>query len=130
MDAYWFDTSGYYQSKKQAKPSKIGEDAKKQKICCAACGNIITCQTDAIEISGAHQHLKTNPQGRQFKIRCFSTATGCACYGDATDYYTWFSGYSWRFAHCSKCTIQLGWHFKGDGSFFGLIGEQLKHCND
>ncbi|MDM8517965.1 cereblon family protein, partial [Desulfobacterales bacterium HSG16] len=60
-------------------------------------------------------------------IGCFSAAFGCARSGVPTSEYTWFAGFSWCFAMCSKCQIHLGWHFlaEGDKNFYGLILNQL-----
>ena len=130
MNAYWLDTSAQYQHKKQVDFDKANEEVREQKFCCAVCDNIITSQSDAIQVYGAHQHTKLNPDGRRFLIRCFSEAIGCALYGEATSYHTWFAGYSWRFVHCEKCNIQLGWYFQENDYFFGLIKEQLIRCDD
>ena len=129
MDAYWFDTSGQYQRKKEPGLRETSEDIQRQNLCCAVCGNNITSSNDAIQIEGAHQHTKLNPEGRKFLIRCFSSGAGCRYNGDATTNHSWFSGYSWRFAHCSKCNIQLGWVFQGNEQFLGLIHEQLIPCD-
>lgn len=129
MDTYWFDTSGQYQHKKKPGFREAGKDTEKQNLCCAVCRNMITSRDDAIQIEGAHQHTKLNPEGHKFLIRCFSLGASCRYKGDASTFNTWFGGYSWRFAHCSKCDVQLGWFFQGKEQFLGLIQEQLISCD-
>ena len=133
LDTYCFDSAGRFQIKQQAETGQLDEanaTFRRQKYCCAVCGYVITTQGDAVEVDGAHQHARINPDGRRFLLRCFSIAAGCGYHGDATSYHTWFTGYAWRYAHCSRCQSQLGWYFQGNGSFYGLISEQLVHCDD
>lgn len=130
--SYWFDTSGQF----DINPDDIviGEDDNDShetpKYCCAVCNNRITAETASTTVGGQHRHAKTNPQGRTYVIRCFTTAPGCFTTGTPTSYFSWFSGYVWSFAHCAQCQAQMGWFFQGTDSFFGLLAEQIKYCDN
>jgi hypothetical protein len=96
-------------------------------LACARCRNTITRRTAAIEVSGAHVHNFTNPDGLRFRIGCFGKAYGAEPSGAPTTYFTWFPGYAWQAEHCSACAIHLGWRFRKTPSeiFHGLILDQL-----
>ena len=130
MDIYWFDSSGKYLHKKNLKTTSKSDDTKRYKLCCAVCGNPVTTNVEAIEVEGSHEHVKINPQQRQFILRCFLSATGCRLAGEPTTDFTWFSGYAWRIAECNRCGTQMGWFFEGGKQFFVLIAEMLKPCED
>lgn len=129
---YWFDTSGQFHKTPDDFVIDWEEESwrKQQVYCCAVCKNRVTGEVDAIYVEGRHEHHKINPQGRQYRIRCFSTAPGCRTAGEPTRYFSWFNGHAWRFAYCGQCNAQLGWFFEGSGRFFGLIGEQIKQCDN
>ena len=47
--------------------------------------------------------------------------------GEPTTEHSWFPGYTWRIALCSRCRNHLGWLFQGHGEgFYGLILTQLR----
>ena len=94
---------------------------------CAACGHPITTRQETISINGSHEHTFTNPHGLVFRIGCFGAAPGCLGIGDATEAWTWFSGYKWRIAVCRQCRNHLGWAYRSEAadSFFGLILDRL-----
>ena len=99
-----------------------------QRWCCAACRAQITDETCLIPIEGQHEHHKVNPQGHAFQFRSFKYAEGCVPIGEPTAEHSWYSGYLWQFAHCTRCHSQLGWYFAGAESFFGLINQYLVRC--
>jgi hypothetical protein len=103
------------------------EEEEKDFLRCKRCGNKITSLKYMIPINGLQQHTFSNPYGIVFEISCFSMAEGCINAGAPTTEFTWFSGYSWRFAFCAKCQTHLGWFYqsKGWSSFYGLILDQL-----
>ncbi len=94
---------------------------------CCQCHQVITTETDRINIQGAHQHCFANPYGIIFQIGCFQTAKGCGYTGSLTEKWSWFKGLSWRIAICNMCLIQLGWLYVSPGgeSFNGLILNRL-----
>lgn len=99
-----------------------------EQIVCRQCNYIITKPEERIQVNGSHQHTFANPNGLIFEIGCFQTAKGCGYTGQATEEYTWFSGYSWRIAVCGKCLTHLGWLFSssmGSSRFYGLILNKL-----
>lgn len=105
------------------------KDLEKEKryILCKFCKNRITSADHAIEISGNHQHVCTNPEGDKFNIGCFAKADGCAATEGWTLEFTWFVGFSWRVTVCSSCNVQLGWQYQAmdDRSFYGLVVNRL-----
>jgi hypothetical protein len=99
-----------------------------EQILCRQCHQIITRPEEKIQVNGSHHHTFANPLGLIFDIGCFQTAEGCGYTGQATEEYSWFSGYAWRVAGCGKCLIQLGWLFSssmGSTRFNGLILDRL-----
>jgi hypothetical protein len=96
-------------------------------IRCAACLQIVTSNRERFEISGASEHLYTNPHGFRFHIICYREAPGCLTAGEPTCLHTWFPGYDWCYALCGNCRIHLGWHYSMDdgGCFYGLIKDRL-----
>lgn len=100
-------------------------------LVCAACGNKVTRESERIEVSGAHQHNCTNPQGITFHIGCFGRVTGCGNVGPVTAEHTWFQGYQWQVAVCTRCATHLGWRFvSAGGGFHGLILDRLTSGRD
>ncbi|MCK5716378.1 MAG: hypothetical protein KAH77_02735 [Thiomargarita sp.] len=100
---------------------------EKSTIFCKMCQHPITFPENKIEINGQHRHVFSNPVGFSYEIGCFSLANGCINKGVASLEYTWFKGFFWRFAICSKCYSHLGWVYQsGNDSFYGLILETLE----
>jgi len=86
----------------------------------------ITTSKAAFEIEGKHRHTFFNPHGIVYEIGCFSRAPGCTVSGRPTTDFSWFSGFAWRYAHCSGCRQHLGWQFISSGrDFFGLVTSKL-----
>jgi hypothetical protein len=95
-------------------------------LVCSNCEHPISTEEQRIEISGAHSHTCTNPHGIIFQIGCFSRAPGCAPVGPPSMEYTWFPGCNWQVAVCGNCHIHIGWLFRGEDRFYGLILTRLK----
>ena len=94
---------------------------------CGNCLAAITTTSDESVRNGRHRHALFNPAGVLFEIGCFAKAPGCALYGEATDEFSWFAGFMWRYALCANCHTHLGWFYeKSDSSFFGLILPELR----
>lgn len=101
-------------------------DDEKRFIICKNCKNAITSFKNVIEINGSHQHTFKNPRGIVYQIGCFISARGCIDVGNPTAEFTWFPGFSWCYAICSRCLIHLGWNYQSTGeSFYGLILDNL-----
>ncbi len=95
-------------------------------ILCRRCKNEITTAEHMIAVNGRHQHSFTNPAFITFQIGCFSSASGCHIHGIPTYEFTWFPGYAWAIAVCSKCLLHLGWYYQSEeATFFGLIMDNL-----
>lgn len=93
---------------------------------CAKCHAPITSRRNRITVNEQHEHVFANPAGYIFHIGCFREARGCMITGEETDYFTWFPGYTWRYALCGRCITLLGWAFRSQESvFFGLIVDKL-----
>jgi hypothetical protein len=106
-------------------------DREKEKIekylVCAYCAHIITSPDDAIAVDGSATHSLTNPAGITFNIGCFREAPGCSTAGEPTSEFTWFPGFMWSYALCSRCRAHMGWRYQsGMTSFFGLILDNLR----
>lgn len=95
-------------------------------IRCAECDHPITSESERVEVHGAHEHRRVNPDGDDFHVGCFGRAPGCAAGGEPTLHWTWFPGYAWRIAHCRGCGEHLGWAFSGEGRFHALILPRLR----
>jgi hypothetical protein len=99
---------------------------KKDALCCAACKYPITREQDRIQVNEQHQHVFANPHGYIFQIGCFAQAPGCLIAGEETAFFSWFPGYTWRYALCGQCGTLLGWAFRSQMSqFLGLILDRL-----
>jgi len=96
-------------------------------LLCQRCFQIITSISEMIEVSGHHHHTFANPEGILFEIGCFKKAWGCWYMGPATGEFSWFKGFQWKVAVCSRCLTHLGWFYvsSDSGSFHGLILDRL-----
>ncbi len=112
-----------------AVPENLQKEAVKKGryLLCRQCLQVITQESEQIEMAGAHRHTFANPHGIVFEIGCFRTAAGCGFTGPPTDEFTWFKGFVWRVAFCSACQTHLGWLFTSSGNkqFLGLILDRL-----
>lgn len=100
------------------------------RIVCRQCLQLITIESERIEIGGAHQHTFANPAGLLFQIGCFGSAQGCAPAGPPETRWSWFAGYRWQAVLCSSCLVHLGWRYTGAaGTFYGLILHRLLQEN-
>jgi len=97
-----------------------------KRLCCAMCRFPITSPRYRIKVQGGCDHTFSNPDGLRFHIGCFCSAEGCIGSGEDTGKWSWFAGYSWKYALCANCGAQLGWLYRGDeGCFYGLILKRL-----
>lgn len=111
-------------------PEVKAEDATRTKepdapLCCARCGHPVTREGHRTTVGGRHEHTRVNPLGIVFHFGCFSRAEGCDTVGPPTAEESWFPGYRWEIAGCGACHTHLGWAFRGEGGFFGLILDRL-----
>jgi len=118
------------QKKNSSGPGSNTREKKQDEtpLICSNCSSAITTARQAIAINGQHEHAFFNPTGIAFEIRCFRLAPGCRLQGKPTTEFSWFEGYSWQFAHCDNCLIQLGWFFRSvekQKSFFGLMSGRV-----
>lgn len=94
---------------------------------CRACDLEVTTRSLRIDMSGAHAHAFVNPNGVRFEIGCFAAAPGCVDWGQASEAFSWFPGWSWQIAVCGRCSRHLGWHYRlAEGTFHGLILADLR----
>ncbi|HAS89588.1 MAG TPA: hypothetical protein DCS48_09835 [Desulfovibrio sp.] len=102
------------------------EEFNEKAITCRECGFEVTNNSFSTNVKNSHEHAFFNPHGYVFQIRCFSAATGCVTLGKPSAEFTWFAGYTWQIATCSKCKTHLGWHFQSSSnSFYGLIKDKI-----
>jgi hypothetical protein len=94
---------------------------------CRSCGGLITHSDRLIRIAGTNRHHHVNPAGSECDFHTFLACPGAVALGDATENYSWFSGYDWRMAVCSQCGQHLGWYyeaisrFERPGEFWGIL---------
>lgn len=94
-------------------------------LICRRCKQLITSESDAININEQHIHTFMNPAGIIYTFGCFQNAKGCVSDGKSTLEYSWFRNYSWQIALCSGCHEHLGWFFQNGQKFFALILDKL-----
>jgi hypothetical protein len=95
-------------------------------LACAVCRQWITAARMAISIDGAHAHERTNPAGERYRFGCFLAARGLVLHGFPSHEVTWFPGYAWEIAACSRCAEHLGWRFtSADTTFYALVLDRL-----
>lgn len=100
--------------------------ARPRRIVCKRCGHWLTTADARIEVGGSSEHIRENPHGLVFHIRCFARAPGAAAIGAPTTEHTWFAGYGWQVALCGGCRRHVGWAFTGGAArFWGLIADRL-----
>lgn len=100
---------------------------------CRVCGRRIARADDGASFDGGQHHRFINPSGIAFRIALFRDAPGCRHDDVATEYFSWFPGYTWRIALCNGCASHLGWAFECIGepgigepsAFHGLIEDRL-----
>jgi len=129
---YRFDTAG----KDPEAIKRLAEDAldeteePSRRLVCHNCRYLITTDNRRIEVAGGHSHTCTNPHGIVYQVECFSAAPGCREIGAAYQEYSWFTGYRWQVAICGQCQEHMGWQFRGEHSFYGLIRDRLRVADD
>ena len=95
-------------------------------ILCGSCGAEITSDEHRIDVDGKFEHTFANPAGILYTIGCFDEAPGCGAFGEETDEFTWFPGYTWQIVLCRDCSSHLGWRYwSSDREFYGLILARL-----
>jgi len=99
---------------------------------CIGCDGLITHSDRLIVIGGTNRHLFVNPSGVECDFHTFYSCPGAIAVGEATEAYSWFSGYYWRMAFCRHCGQHLGWHYEAVSKyerpleFWGILAENLK----
>ena len=101
-------------------------DSSPDGLICGTCGHSITTSQNRIAVAGSHIHRCMNRAGFLFELGCFDEAPGCNVTGEKDDDYSWFPGYTWRYALCAQCQSHLGWLFENDDVFFGLVNNRLR----
>lgn len=95
-------------------------------LVCAKCGHPITSEGQRMQMGGGHRHTFANPHGVVFQIACYASAPGCSTVGGDQMDFTWFPGYAWAVAQCSRCGAHVGWRFRcGAHVFHGLVYDRL-----
>lgn len=102
------------ENRDQNNPSEEEQVQEKRVILCAFCANTITDESQVISVNGSHRHVFVNPHGLVFDTGCFKECSGCIVDFRASVEFSWFHGYSWRIAACSRCHQHLGWLFSSN----------------
>lgn len=122
---YLFKKSGSGLSEKvKTTPQKLMEDGPGI-YRCHSCKHVITHKYEQITMQNSHTHHFTNPAGINYHIACFSHAEGCVETGPLVSEHTWFAGYRWQVTLCAGCHEHMGWLFRGEDFFYGLICNRL-----
>ena len=108
---------------KAARDKSTGK--KKRMVVCKKCGHVITSDSERISINGQHVHTRMNPAGIEYTFACFREAPGCRQEGTPSYEHAWFSGYNWQITVCAGCGEHLGWLFRHQDVFYGLIKDRL-----
>jgi hypothetical protein len=131
LKIYNFDESSIQDIKEITKnlTKESEKELKDDNVYCAICDNVISNIKEKTTVAGSFQHTFTNPSNYIFNIGCFKSAPGCSSKGLFTDQFTWFNGYSWKYALCGSCGSHLGWVYRdrGKSGFFGLILDRIKY---
>jgi hypothetical protein len=131
---HWAPASPYYFFDRKSDVARERELLRKsddaalqqRRLFCARCRHSITAHDERIAVNGNQEHNVVNPLGLRFHIACFRQAPGCSVSGPDTIEHTWFAGYAWSIASCSRCNTHLGWLFtSADNRFYGLIVDRL-----
>jgi hypothetical protein len=93
---------------------------------CIVCEREVARLGDRVQVGGGELHTFVNPQGQVFELVCFAKAEGVVALGEPTLEFTWFPGHAWRFGLCRACGAQIGWHYQGPSSFWGLVRTALR----
>lgn len=114
-------------AKEQAQDQRDAGVPSDDALRCVVCDHRITDRSYRTERSGAHEHTFVNPGGVMHHLGCFVAAPGCAHVGLTEEAFSWFPGWSWQIAVCSRCHTHLGWIFRCAGEqFHGLILSTLR----
>jgi len=116
-----FDTlsgEGERKIKTERRKEKAGQG---RKLLCHRCRHPITEAGMAIVFDGNHVHSRVNPVGITYDFACYRHAPGCTVAGPPVWEYSWFTGYAWQIALCGQCGEHMGWRFRGEELFFGLV---------
>jgi hypothetical protein len=77
-------------------------------------------------MNGMHEHTFANPHGIIYRIGCFRDAPGCVAFPEEVKEFTWFDGYAWAHAMCSRCGNHMGWKYRIEHDcFHGLVLDRL-----
>lgn len=106
---------------------RMDEDEEVERVVrCATCDHVVAKAEDRFIKDGREDHVFTNPEGLTFQIACWREAPGCAGFGQESDEWAWFPGWTWQVAVCAGCLTHLGWFFRRDASsFVGLILDRI-----
>jgi hypothetical protein len=92
---------------------------------CAWCHNRVANEKDRFQYEGKDEFTFSNPERIRFEIILFSQTLGCRRTGVPTLEHTWFAGHAWSYCHCDQCRQHLGWFYKGQHQFTGLIRSRI-----
>lgn len=105
------------------KPVSHTTDAP-QWLHCRLCDHRLT---SAVQPGGAY----VNPHGYVHDLLISTTAPGVSENGPIVTEFSWFEGYGWQLAHCSRCHAHVGWCYVATADqqpdlFYGLRRASLR----
>lgn len=92
---------------------------------CAWCLNRVANERDRFAYDGKDEFTFANPEQIRFHIITFSQTLGCRSAGVPTLEHTWFAGHAWLYCLCDRCGQHLGWYYRGQHEFAGLIKARM-----
>jgi hypothetical protein len=92
---------------------------------CGWCHNLVANERDRFRYDGQDEFTFANPEGIRFAIITFAPTRGCRQAGAPTFEYTWFPDHAWSFCLCARCRQHLGWFYRGQHEFAGLIKDRI-----
>jgi len=99
-----------------------GED-----VICRVCQGFVAHPSARTEINGRSEHTFINQAGLIFRVGCFRDAPGVFAFGEESEHWTWFAGFSWRASLCQGCHEHLGWCYRSpDAGFTALILDKVR----
>ncbi len=89
------------------------ELAEERVLRCRACDHVLAPEDAVRPIAGrGPRHTFVNPAGVVHELVTVIGATGVRDHGERTEDFSWFVGWSWRYAACGGCRAFLGWCFE------------------
>ncbi len=94
---------------------------------CVVCSATIAYARSALEVDATSRHSRVNPAGVLCEFLTFHSCINTIAQKALFREHSWFTGYGWRFLHCSQCLTHIGWRYDAFAAqnppftFFGVL---------